>query len=141
MYLLDTVVVSALRRPERHVSVAQWLRDQPPEGLYISAITVGEIMYGAARQRRTQPVFAELLERWLESVATSFHDRILPFDDAAAKRWGLLHAELGYTSSDLQIAAIALQRSLTVVTRNVRDFAPTGVAVLNPLINDNKECL
>ena len=132
MYLLDTVVVSALRRPERHVSVTRWLRNQPPKGLYISVITVGEIMYGAARQSRTQPAFAELLEDWLESVVTSFHDRILPFDDAAAKRWGLLHAELGYTSSDLQIAAIALQRSLTVVTRNVRDFAPAGVAVLNP---------
>ena len=62
----------------------------------------------------------------------SFHDRILPFDEAAARRWGLLHAELGYTNSDLQIAAIALHRSLTVVTRNVRDFAPTGVTVLNP---------
>ena len=89
-------------------------------------------MYGAARQRRTQPAFAELLDHWLESVATSFHDRILPFDEAAARRWGLLHAELGYTNSDLQIAAIALHRSLTVVTRNVRDFAPTGVTVLNP---------
>ena len=132
MYLLDTVVVSALRRPERHVSVARWLQKQPPQGLYISVMTVGEIMYGAARQRRTQPAFAELLDRWLESVATSFHDRILPFDEAAARRWGLLHAELGYTNSDLQIAAIALHRSLTVVTRNVRDFAPTGVTVLNP---------
>ena len=95
-------------------------------------ITVGEIMYGAAQQRRTQPVFAELLDRWLESVVASFHDRILPFDEAAAKHWGLLHAELGYTNSDLQIAAIALHHSLTVVTRNVRDFMPTGVAVLNP---------
>ena len=97
-------------------------------------------MYGVARQRRTQPAFAELLDRWLESVATSFHDRILPFDEAASRRWGLLHAELGYTNSDLQIAAIALHRSLTVVTRNVRDFAPTGVTVLNPF-EEADDCL
>ena len=112
--------------------VVQWLQNQPSQGLYISVITVGEIMYGVARQRRTQPAFAELLDRWLKSVTSSFHDRILPFDEAAARHWGLLHAELGYTNADLQIAAVALTRSLMVVTRNVRDFAPTGVTVLNP---------
>ena len=89
MYLLDTVVVSALRRPERHVSVDRWLQDQPSQDLYFSVITVGEIMYGAARQRGTQPAFAELLDRWLESVITSFRDRVLPFDEAAARRWGV----------------------------------------------------
>ena len=102
MYLLDTVVVSALRRPERHVSVARWLQNQPPQGLYSSMMTVGEIMYGAARQRRTQPAFAELLDRWLESVATSFHDRILPFDEAAARRWGLLYAELNQSRGEIR---------------------------------------
>ena len=132
MYLLDTVVISALRRPERHASVVRWLQTQPPADLYISVISIGEIVYGAVRQRRRQPALAELLERWLESVATSFHERVLPFDEAAARRWGLLHAELGYTSSDLQIAAIALHHELAVVTRNVRDFEPTGVEILNP---------
>ena len=132
MYLLDTVVVSALRRPERHAPVVRWLQVQSPEDLYISALTIGEIIYGASRQRRTQPAFAELLERWLESVAVSFHDRVLPFDEASARCWGLLHAELGYTNTDLQIAAIALHHGLTVVTRNVRDFVPTGVQVFNP---------
>ena len=131
MYLLDTVVISALRRPERHAPVAHWLQAQAPQTLYISVVTVGEIMYGAARQRRTQPAFAQLLEQWLEAVVTSFHDRVLPLDEATAKRWGLLHAELGYTNSDLQIAATALRHNLTVVTRNVRDFIPTGVRVIN----------
>ena len=137
MYLLDTVVVSALRRPERNIAVARWLQIQPPEDLYISVITIGEIRYGAARQRRKQPAFAGLLEHWLDSVATSFHDRILPLDEAAARRWGLLHAELGYTNSDLQIAAIALRHDLSVATRNVRDFEPTGVTVLNPFEETN----
>ena len=62
-----------------------------------------------------------------------FKDHVLVFDDAAARLWGILHAELGFTSSDLQIAAIARSRGLTVVTRNVRHFEPTGVPTLNPL--------
>ena len=133
MYLLDTDVVSALRRPERNAVVAAWVRNQTPDSLYTSVITVGEILYGIARQRRRQPEFAARLERWLESVTALFRDRVLVFDDAAARRWGTLHAELGFTSSDLQIAAIAGSRGLTVVTRNVRDFEPTGVPTLNPL--------
>lgn len=133
MYLLDTDVVSALRRPERNAVVSAWVRNQTADRLYTSVITVGEILYGIARQRRRQPEFAAQLERWLESVMALFKDRVLVFDDAAARRWGILHAELGFTSSDLQIAAIAWSRSLTVVTRNVRHFEPTGVPTLNPL--------
>ena len=68
----------------------------------------------------------------LRSVAFCLRQCVLPFDEVAARYLGLLHAELGYTNSDLQIAATALHRSLTVVTRNVRDFAPPGVTVLNP---------
>ena len=134
MYLLDTDVVSALRRPERNVVVSAWVRNQTADSLYTSVITVGEILYGIARQRRRQPEFAAQLERWLESVTELFKDRVLVFDDAAARRWGILHAELGFTSSDLQIAAIAWSRGLTVVTRNVRHFEPTGVPTLNPLV-------
>ena len=132
MYLLDTDVVSALRRPERNAVVAAWVRNQTADRLYTSVITVGEILYGIARQRRRQPEFAAQLERWLESVMTLFKDRVLVFDDASARRWGILHAELGFTSSDLQIAAIAWSRNLTVVTRNVRHFEPAGVPTLNP---------
>jgi predicted nucleic acid-binding protein len=133
MYLLDTDVVSALRRPERNAVVSAWVRNQTPDRLYTSVITVGEILYGIARQRRRQPEFAAQLERWLESVTALFKDRVLVFDDTAARRWGVLHAELGFTSSDLQIAAIAWSRGLTVVTRNVRHFEPTGVSTLNPI--------
>ena len=87
MYLLDTVVISALRRPERHPQVGPVATDQDPGALYISAITVGEIRYGAMHQRRKQPEFAELLERWLAYVATWFQDRILPIDEGAANHW------------------------------------------------------
>lgn len=140
MYLLDTNVVSALRRPERNRAVSQWLFDQSPDDLYISVITVGEIEYGIARQRRTQPEFASRLEDWMESVRRSFSSRVLLFDEASARRWGRLHAKLGYTNSDLLIAAIALERGLTVVTRNVRHFEPTGVKVLNPFADTAESC-
>lgn len=133
MYLLDTDVISALRRPERNPIVLSWVRNQTPDSLYTSVITVGEILYGIARQRRRQPEFAAQLERWLESLMALFKGRVLVFDDAAARHWGVLHAELGYTSSDLQIAAIAWSRDLTIVTRNIRHFEPTGVPTLNPL--------
>ena len=134
MYLLDTDVISALRRPERNLAIANWMRSQDSDNVFTSAITIGEVMYGAARQRRRQPSYAAILHRWLDYVAALFIDRILPFDDSAAKRWGILRAELGYTSSDLQIAAIALERGFTVVTRNIRDFDRTGVAVLDPAL-------
>ena len=137
MYLLDTDVVSALRRPKQNVVVSEWLRNQASSSLHISVITVGEILYGIARQRRPQPEFAAQLERWLESVMTLFGNRVLVFDEAAARHWGLLHAELGFTNSDLLIAAIAWTQGFTVVTRNVRDFDRTGVPVLNPFIPDS----
>ena len=130
---MDTDIVSALRRPERNAVVSAWVRNQTPDSLYTSVITVGEILYGIARQRRRQPEFAAQLERWLESVMALFKGRVLEFDETAARRWGILHAEMGFTSSDLQIAAIAWSRGFTVVTRNVRDFEPTGVPTLNPL--------
>ena len=133
MYLLDTDVISALRRPERNPAVSAWVHNQTPESLYTSVITVGEILYGIARQRRRQPEFAAQLERWLESVMALFKERVLVFDETAARRWGILHAEMGFTNSDLQIAAIAWSHGLTVVTRNIRHFEPTGVPTLNPL--------
>lgn len=132
MYLLDTDVFSALRRPGRSPAVSRWLISQSPDDLFISVITVGEITYGIARQRRTQPQFASQLQDWMESLRRSFGSRVLPFDEASSRRWGVLHAELGHTSSDLLIASIALTRGYAVVTRNVKHFEPTGVRVLDP---------
>ena len=89
MYLLDTNVVSALRRPERNQAVSQWLFSQSPDDPYISVITIGEIEYGIARQRRRQPEFASRLEDWMESVRTSFSSHILLFDEASARHWAV----------------------------------------------------
>ncbi len=132
MLLLDTNVVSALRRPDRHPRVAQWLAVQQPEALFLSAVTIGEIRRGITQQERHDAPFARELTVWLNRLLTLFGDRVLAFDVHVAQRWGRLSAELGHDSADLIIAATALQHGLTVVTRNVKHFEPTGVKTFDP---------
>jgi toxin FitB len=130
MFLLDTVVLSELRRRHRNPGLVSWLGGQTAAELFVSVITMGEIARGIVQSR--DAVFAASLAVWMERVMTSYGERILPFDLAAARRWGELSAEIGHDGADLMIAATGLDRGLTVVTRNVRHFQPTGVAVLNP---------
>lgn len=132
MYLLDTVILSELRREPRDTGVVAWISAQRPTDLYISAFTIGEIERGIARQRRKNPPFAESLAGWLDSLLTLYAERILPVDTATARRWGQLSAAVGNDSVDLVIAATALEHGLTVVTRNTRHFEPTGALILNP---------
>jgi predicted nucleic acid-binding protein len=132
MFLMDTDVVSALRRPERNPAPTRWLETQQASDVYLSVITMGEIERGIARQTRLDPDFARDLAQWYQQILSSFADRILPVDVAVASRWGRLSASIGNESVDLLIAATAHEYGFTVVTRNVRDFAPTGVTVLNP---------
>ena len=132
MFLLDTDVLSALRRRDRHPEAAQWLASQQTSDLYLSVVTVGEVQRGIVQQEQHNPPFAQDLASWLARVLRWYGDRVLPFDVSTAQRWGRLSASLGHDSVDLMIAATALEHGLTVVTRNVRDFAPTGIQVLNP---------
>ena len=132
MFLLDTDVLSALRRRERNPGVVSWVESQRTADLYISAVTVGEIERGITQQRRGNPSFARELALWLDRVLSLYADRVLPLDIAAARRWGQLSATLGHDGADLLIAATAIEHGLTVVTRNVRHFEPTGAGVLNP---------
>lgn len=125
-------MISALRRPERAPEVVAWLRARRDEELFLSAITIGEIARGVALQERLDTAFARDLSTWLAATLDLFADRLLPFTPEAARLWGRLSAELGHDGADLQIAATAIERGLVVVTGNVRDFAPTGVAVENP---------
>lgn len=99
--------------------------------LYISVITVGEIERGIEQQQRHNPDFAQDLSGWLDRMLDWYGDHILPVDTATARRWGQLSAALGNESADLLIAATALEHGLTVATRNVRHFEPTGVPVLD----------
>ena len=132
MFLLDTDVLSALRRRERHPELAHWLADQRTADLYLSAVTVGEIERGIIQQQRRDPPFARELVVWLDRLLTWYGDRVLAVDVSTARRWGRLSGALGHESVDLLIAATALEHGLTVVTRNVRHFKPAGVPVINP---------
>ena len=139
MPLLDTDIVSALRRPDRHPQVTQWVAAQQPDGLFLSAVTIGEIWRGIAQQERRDPPFARDLTAWLTRLLTLYRDRVLPLDIRIARRWGRLSASLGHDSADLMIAATALEHGLTIVTRNVRHYEPTGVKILNPFENVNQD--
>ena len=132
MFLMDTNVVSALRRPERNPAPTRWLEAQQTTDIYLSVITMGEIERGIARQAGQNPEFARDLAQWYERIRSRFADRILPVDVAIASRWGRLSASIGNVSVDLLIAATALELGLIVATRNVSYFTPTGVTVLNP---------
>ena len=132
MYLLDTNVLSALRRPDRAPQVALWLKSRPSDELYLSVITLGEIERGIAQQEARNVQFADDLRLWIDRTTSVFADRLLPFGAAEALIWGRLSARLGHSGADLLIAATALARGAVVVTGNVSDFEPTGVEVENP---------
>ena len=134
MFLIDTVVLSELRKRKRSPSLLNWIADQRSADLYISVVTVGEIERGIAQQQRKNPEFAELLLVWLDKVLMLYDERILPIDLPTCRRWGQLSAAIGHDSVDLLIAATALEHGLTVVTRNVRHFGPTGASVFNPFL-------
>lgn len=132
IWLLDTNVLSALRRPDRAPQVARWLARQDEAALFLSVITLGEIERGIAQQERVNPAFAADLRGWLDRTVQVFSDRILPFGPQEARLWGALSHRIGHAGADLMIAATALVRGAVVVTGNVDDFAPTGVRVENP---------
>lgn len=136
MFLLDTDVVSLLRRPDRHPAPARWLQGQRPTDVFISVVTLAEIERGLAQQQRRNPSFARDLAAWMEQTTASFADRIIGVDPASARLWGRMSGDIGHFNVDLLIAATALVHGLTVVTRNVRHFEPTDVRVLNPFGND-----
>lgn len=133
MYLIDTDILSALRKRARDPRIARWMSAQRTTDLYVSVVTVGEIERGITAQLDRDRVFAERLGTWLDDVLRVYDDRILPIDLPVARRWGRLSQGLGHSSADLLIAATALEHGLTVVTRNVRHFEPTGAPVLDPV--------
>ena len=132
MFLIDTMVLSELRRRQRDPGVVAWIARQQHDDLFLSVVSIGEIERGIARRRAADPVFAGELAAWLDRLLRLHGERQLAVDLAIARRWGQLSAALGHDSADLLIAATALEHGLTVVTRNLRHFTPTGVATLNP---------
>lgn len=132
MLILDTNVLSALRRPERSPAAMAWLSRQREDMLYMSVVTLGEIERGIARQESQNPAFARDLRDWLNRTVTLFSDRLLPFGPDEARVWGRLSARIGHSGADLLIAATALVQDATVVTGNVSDFQPTGCRIEDP---------
>ena len=132
-YLLDTNVISELRKRRGDAGVSAWVTGRSATELAISVVTVVEIEVGIRRRARSDPGQAAALARWFEDrVLVGFEGRILPLDLAAARRVAPLHVPDPASQHDALIAGTALSRSLTVVTRNVRDFERTGVAVIDP---------
>lgn len=134
MYVLDTNVISAVRRPDRAPQVAAWLADKQESDLFLSVITLGEIERGISQQRTRNPQFASDLQIWLDRTLMIFADRVLPFGAAEARIWGRLSQKVGHGGADLMIAATALTREATIVTGNTADFAPTGVRLIDPYV-------
>ncbi|HHS7812132.1 type II toxin-antitoxin system VapC family toxin [Pseudomonas putida] len=133
MYLLDTNVISELRKPQADANVVSWAKGVIAPRLYISAITLKELETGVLRMERRDPAQGKLLRSWLtRHVMPAFEARILPVDAAVALRCASLLGPDQANESDALIAATALVHGLTVVTRNVGDFRSSGVALINP---------
>jgi len=131
MYLLDTNVVSELRKPRPHGAVLTWLQARDDAELHVSAVTIGEIQAGIELTRQQDAPKAQAIEAWLEQVATTWN--VLPMDAPAFRAWArLMHRRSDTVTEDAMIAATAQIHGLTVVTRNVADFKPFGVPLLNP---------
>jgi predicted nucleic acid-binding protein len=134
MWLLDTNVLSELRRRDRtHPNVAAWADALHPQDLFLSVITILEIEAGALLIARRDPAQGAILRAWIDNrVLTAFDGRILPVDTEVARRCASLHVPDPRAERDALIAATALVHRLPIATRNIADFEPMGVDVVNP---------
>lgn len=131
MYLLDTNVVSELRKPRPHGAVLAWLDGVDDANLHLATVTLGEIQAGIELTREQDPGKASELEAWLDLVSLSYN--VLPMDGPAFRCWArLMHRQSNTLYEDAMIAAIAKVNHLTVVTRNGADFKTFEVPLLNP---------
>ena len=131
MYLLDTNVVSELRKTKPHGAVLAWLETIPDDQLFISALTLGELQAGAERTRKQDQEKAATIEAWIDRLAEAYE--VIPMDAEMFREWArLMEGRSDQLLEDAMIAATARIRKLTVATRNVRDFKGLAVDVLNP---------
>ena len=131
MYLLDTNVVSELRKLRPHGAVVAWLEAVADEDIYLSAVTLGEIQAGIEITREQDAIKAAEIEAWADQVAATYN--VLPMDAATFRVWAkLMHRQSDTVYEDAMIAASAKVQHLTVVTRNVRDFERFNVPLFNP---------
>jgi predicted nucleic acid-binding protein len=133
-FLLDTCLLSELTRPKPHLNVIRWFEAQHSASLFVSVLTIGQIEKGIASLPTGRKKVA--LSGWLATLRSTYADRLLPIDSAVAAIWGRTAARVERDGGTLAvvdglIAATALHRGYTVVTRNVGEFRKTGVALLN----------
>jgi predicted nucleic acid-binding protein len=134
MYLVDTNVISEARR--KAPQAVAWLRAAPPSAIYLSVITLGEIMKGIALKERSDRQAAGHLSEWLQRLRLEFSDRILPVSDQVAIEWGRIAALRPRGDCDGLIAATAQVHDLILVTRNVADFDDMNLSIVNPWARD-----
>ncbi len=131
-FLLDTNVVSEIRKREPHPGVLGWFTSVPASELFLSVLVVGEIRQGVERLARRDPAQAEVFEHWLKQLVAVYEDRIVPVTTEVAEAWGRLNVPDPVPVVDGLLAATALARGWTLVTRNTADVASTGVRLLDP---------
>jgi len=131
-YLLDTCIVSELRKPGANPGVSSWISGIKPDEAFLSVLTIGEIRSGIELHRLGNPSGAGNLERWLLGLETHYAERILPITTEIADRWGRLSPSQSLPAVDGLLAATGLEHQLTIVTRNVADFQRSGASTLNP---------
>ena len=137
-FLLDTNVVSELRKPRPHGAVLAWLQGVSDADLHLASVTIGEIQAGVELTREQDPTKAAEIEQWLVQVSCTYN--ILPMDGAAFRCWArLMHRQSDTLYESAMIAAIARVHQLTVVTRNVADFSGFGVELINPFTARGRE--
>ena len=131
MYLLDTNIISELRRPKPHGGVLEWYKNIAEQDLFISAVSIGEIQTGIELTRTQDKKKAETLEQWLQSIA-NIHN-VLPMTGSTFRLWAkLMHSLTNTVREDAMIAATAIEKDLIVVTRNTKDFKRFKLQLLNP---------
>lgn len=131
MYLIDTNIVSELRKIRPHGAVVAWLESVADADLYLSAVTLGEIQAGIELTREQDTIKAAEIEAWADQVAATYN--VLPMDASTFRVWArLMHRQSDTVYEDAMIAASAIVHKLTVVTRNVRDFERFNVPLYNP---------
>lgn len=131
-YLLDTNVISEVRKPNGNPNVRAWFTSVKGTDLYLSVLVVGEIRQGIERLRRRDPAQTSIYDAWLTQLRRDYADRILPITPVVAEEWGRLNVPDPLPVIDGLLAATAHVHGLTIVTRNVADLARTGVPLLNP---------